>query len=99
MLTWATWDVIHPQERPFESTFPSGRLLKAEDVGPALKNRQAEVGVLELAGCSTGHGRWVLRVVCTQAGRGGWLGWDGVYLMLGCPYVWDAAAHPTEIQS
>lgn len=31
------------EDRPTESKYPSGRLIKAEDVSPALKGRQAEV--------------------------------------------------------
>ncbi|KXZ56248.1 hypothetical protein GPECTOR_1g216 [Gonium pectorale] len=31
------------EDRPIESKFPSGRLLKADDVSPALKGRQAEL--------------------------------------------------------
>ncbi|PNH02542.1 PHD finger protein ALFIN-LIKE 1 [Tetrabaena socialis] len=31
------------EDRPTESKFPSGRLLKADDVSPALKGRQAEL--------------------------------------------------------
>jgi hypothetical protein len=31
------------EDRPTEARFPSGRLLKADDVTPALKGRQAEV--------------------------------------------------------
>lgn len=31
------------EDRPIESKYPSGRLLKADDVSPALKGRQAEV--------------------------------------------------------
>lgn len=31
------------EDRPTESKYPSGRLIKAEDVSPALKGRQAEL--------------------------------------------------------
>jgi hypothetical protein len=31
------------QDRPFDSPFPSGKLMKAEDVTQQLKGRQAEV--------------------------------------------------------
>jgi len=31
------------QDRPFDSPYPSGKLMKAEDVTPQLKGRQAEV--------------------------------------------------------